>query len=254
MMCSIFEHGSDSIVHSARQPRNFGCTSKPKSRGLENPLLNPNPADFLDRGILVSEWTQIPRIFSTDADILNRGILVSEWTPNPVDFLERGILVSEWTQIPRIFSTAGFWCRSAEPESRWFSQPRYYGLGVNPNPADFVDRGILVSECWTRIPGIFSTAGFWSRSEPRIPRSFTNGSVSVFVFLLFRRAQSSLFHLWVKDVQSKWRWWSFTRSFWHKIPRSRKSAGFGFSTPRPKSRGLENPRDMGSLRHQNTAV
>ncbi len=32
------------------------------------------------------------------------------------------------------------------PESRGFSQPRDFGLGVNPNPADFLNRGIFVSE------------------------------------------------------------------------------------------------------------
>ena len=57
------------------------------------------------------------------------------------------------------------WSRS-EPESRRFYQPRDFGHWVNPNPADFLDRDILVSE-WTRIPRIFSTAGCWSRSEPK---------------------------------------------------------------------------------------
>ena len=92
--------------------------------------------------------------------------------PNPADFLNRGILVTEWTQIRRIFWTAVYRSRS-EPKSRVFSQPRYFGLGLlNPNPvyflyrrllvlewtpnhADFLNRGILVSECWTRIPRIF---------------------------------------------------------------------------------------------------
>ena len=93
--------------------------SEPKSRGFSRPRyfglgVNPNPADFLDRGILVSEWT-----------------------PNPADFLERGFLVSEWTQIPQIFSTAGFWSRSAEPESRAFSRPRCFGVGLNPESRAF---------------------------------------------------------------------------------------------------------------------
>ena len=49
-------------------------------------------------------------------------------------------------------------CSWSEPKSRGFSRPRYFGLGVNPNPADFLDRGILVSE-WTPNPTDFLECG-----------------------------------------------------------------------------------------------
>jgi len=163
MMCFMFKCRPYSILYkpsyySALRPRDFWSTCIPMSRNLDFfPMLSNNTpticayppfqysASSTQLGLGVNPNPAGSRYFGlgvnpNPADFLDRGILVSEWTPNPTDFLERGILVSEWTQIPQIFSTAVFWSRSAEPESGGFFSPRYFGLGVNPNPADFLNR------------------------------------------------------------------------------------------------------------------
>jgi hypothetical protein len=139
-------------------------------------LFECRPDSILNKPLYYSAWR--PRDFWSSCVIRQHSNLCIALPLNTVLWALN--LVSEWTRIPQIFSTAGLWSLS-EPKSRGFSsRPRYIGLGVNPNPADFLNRMILVSECWTRIPRIFSTAGFWSRSEPESrgfsqPRDFGLG-------------------------------------------------------------------------------